>query len=56
MRKKYGAGRINFPDLRLCYKTAVIKTVWFWHKNKNIDQQNKIESMEINHAPTALYF
>ena len=37
LRKKNGAGRINFPDLRLCYKTAVIKTVWFWHKNKNIE-------------------
>ena len=42
MKKNVKEGGLAVPDLKLYYKAVIMKTIWYWLRDRREDQWNRV--------------
>jgi hypothetical protein len=48
LNNKRTSGEITIPDLKLYYRTIMIKPAWYWCSDRQVDQWTRIYDPEMN--------
>jgi len=53
LNNKRNSGGITIPDFKQYYRAIIFKTLWYWYRDRQVDQCNRIDDPAMNHTPVA---
>ena len=48
LKSERTSGAIRIPDIKQYYRAILLNTKWYWYSDRQVDQWNRIEDLEMN--------